>query len=99
MWLSTQNRNTNSRLWQGRHAASLRPRGRPRRRQSTRLVPLGIWIGIQYYPHADQIREASRLQLLGYMGAMQLDSAKTDAKLAGDDLVGLARGNQLKNLT
>jgi len=32
------------------------------------------------------------------MGAMQLDGAKTDAKMAGDDLAGLARGNQLEDI-
>jgi hypothetical protein len=60
---------------------------------------LSTRIGIQYYPHANQVRQASRLQLLDNVGAMQLNGAKADAEMAGDDLVGLARGHQLEDLT
>ena len=56
-------------------------------------------IGIHDYPHADQVRQASRLQLLNDVGSMKLDRAKADAELSGDDLVGLARGHQLEHVT
>src|SRR5262249_16581443 len=55
-------------------------------------------IEVHDYPHADQVRQALRLQLLDNVGAVQLDGSKADAELAGDDLVGLARGDQLKDL-
>ena len=55
--------------------------------------------GTHYYPHADQIRKTSRLQLFDNVGAMQLDGSKADAEITGDNLVGLARDDQLKNLT
>src|ERR1700751_2366776 len=63
-----------------------------------RLKYSGRRIGIQYYPHADQVRQASRLQLLDNVGAMQLHRAEADAETAGDALVGLACGHQLENL-
>jgi hypothetical protein len=56
-------------------------------------------IGIYYYRHADQVRQASRLQLLDNVGAMQLNGAKAYAETAGDDLVGLARGHQIEDFT
>ena len=39
------------------------------------------------------------MQLLDNAGAMQLNGAKADAEMAGDDFVGLARGHQLEYLT
>ncbi len=56
----------------------------------------GALIRIDYYPHADQVRQASRLQLLDNVGAVQLDGAKADAEMASDNLIGLARGHQLE---
>ena len=50
-------------------------------------------IEVHNYPHSDQVRQASRLQLLDNVGAVQLDGSKANAEMAGDDLVGLARGD------
>jgi len=55
-------------------------------------------VGIQYYAHADQVRQAAGFQLLDNVGAMQLDSAKADTETAGNDLVRLASGYQLEDL-
>jgi hypothetical protein len=54
---------------------------------------LGTRIEVHNYPHSDQVRQASRLQLLDNVGAVQLDGSKANAEMAGDDLVGLARGD------
>src|SRR5215813_2891974 len=63
------------------------------------MVLLGTRIKVHNYPHADQVRQASRLQLLDNVGAVQLDGSKANAEMAGDNLVGLSRGDQLKDLT
>jgi hypothetical protein len=64
-----------------------------------RGVVSGSQIGVDDYPHADQVRQASRLQLLDDIGEMQLDRTEADAESADDDLVGLARGRQLEDLS
>src|SRR5437868_8909338 len=66
---------------------------------SSRLIVLIASAGVHYYPHTDQVRKASRLQFLDNVGAMQLDSPEANAEMAGDHLVGLARDDQLKDLT
>ena len=51
--------------------------------------------GVHYYPHANQVRKASRLQLLDNVGAMQFDGPKANGEMAGDNLVRLACCDQL----
>src|SRR5690348_854594 len=72
--------------------------GRPTRSRRPEMTLLGTRIKVHDYRHADQVRQASRLQLLDNVGAMQLDGSKANAKMAGDSLVGLARRDQLKDL-
>src|SRR5208282_3785338 len=60
------------------------------------ITASSVGIGVYYYRHADQVRQAPRLQLLDNVSAMQLDGAKADAEMAGDDLVRLARRDQLE---
>src|SRR6476620_925507 len=66
---------------------------------SPRFAVSGACIRVHYYAHSDQVRQTPRLQLLDNVSAVQLDGAKTDTEIAGDDLVGFARGHQFEDLT
>ena len=48
--------------------------------------------------HANQVRQAARLQLLHHPRAVHLDRARADAELAGDGLVGRAAGEPFEDI-
>ena len=56
-------------------------------------------IHLRDHGHADQVREARRLQFLHDPRTVYLDGARADAEFAGDDLVGTASGEPLEDLT